>query len=86
MTTLAVPSSVSLDEEKENCVLVTHGANQMHFPFVGKTIKVVRKSLSGIYNIPSDATSLINSKVMEDNYVLRQADWLEFLKPAGVKG
>lgn len=68
-------------------VRVIHGANERYFDHLtGKTVGSVRKSLRDAFNIPGDASALINGKEVGDDFILASGNSLEFVKMAGEKG
>jgi len=83
-----VPSATSLLDKMESKgkVKVIHGANDDSFEVVGKKVKDVRAALVDSFNIPADATALVNGNQVDGEYVLQNSETLEFLKASGVKG
>lgn len=68
-------------------VRVIHGANERYFDHLsGKTVGSVRKSLRDAFNIPGDASALIDGKEVGDEFILQSGQNLEFVKQSGVKG
>lgn len=65
---------------------VSCGASSGNFPVVGRTVKQVGEFLREVLNVDRLSTGLINGKEVDADYVLKQGDNLEFLKPAGKKG
>ncbi len=65
---------------------VTHGANDGYFLVAGKSVALVRRSLSTALNIPSWAYPLVNGAEVGLDYRLGAGDWLEFLIEWGWKG
>jgi hypothetical protein len=65
---------------------VSCGASSGNFPVVGRTVKQVGEFLREVLNVDKLSTGLVNGKEVDGDYVLRQSDNLEFLKPAGKKG
>jgi len=65
---------------------VSCGASSGNFPVVGRTVKQVGEFLREVLNVDRLSTGLINGKEADGDYVLKQGDNLEFLKPAGKKG
>ncbi len=65
---------------------VSCGASSGNFPVVGRTVKQVGEFLREVLNVDQLSTGLINGKEVDGDYVLKQSDNLEFLKPAGKKG
>jgi len=53
--------------------------------FAGRTVSQTRCSLTEVLNIPADARSEVDGRVVENDYVLNAEDEvLEFVRPAGV--
>ncbi len=67
-------------------VCVVHGANQNYFNLANMEITQVRNKLRDIINVSYDAEAYINGKLVEDSYVLKGGEHLEFIKDTGVKG
>ena len=65
---------------------VSCGASSGNFPVVGRSVKQVGEFLREVLNVDKLSTGLVNGKDVGGDYVLKQGDNLEFLKPAGKKG
>jgi len=65
---------------------VSCGASSGNFPVAGKTVKDVGDFLREVLNVDRLSTGLVNGKDVPADYVLKNGDNLEFLKPAGKKG
>jgi hypothetical protein len=65
---------------------VSCGASSGNFPVTGKTVKDVGDFLREVLNVDRLSTGLVNGKEVDADYVLKNGDNLEFLKPAGKKG
>lgn len=65
---------------------VSCGASSGNFPVAGKTVKDVGDFLREVLNVDRLSTGLVNGKSVDADYVLKNGDNLEFLKPAGKKG
>jgi len=65
---------------------VSCGASSGSFPVVGRSVKQVGEFLREVLNVDKLSTGLVNGKEVGPDYVLKQGDNLEFLKPAGKKG
>jgi hypothetical protein len=65
---------------------VSCGASSGNFPVAGKTVKDVGDFLIEVLNVDRLSTGLVNGKAVDADYVLKNGDNLEFLKPAGKKG
>ena len=67
-------------------IKVSCGAASGDFPVCGKSVGAVKNFLREVLNINNLASGLVNGDKIEDNYILKEGDGLEFLKPAGEKG
>ena len=67
-------------------IRVSAGASYGNYEVVGKTVGDVMRMLSEVLNIDSGASPLVNGDQVSMDYVLKDDDSLEFLKPAGDKG
>ncbi len=65
---------------------VVYGVNDLELDLAGKSIRSVYKVLEQVLNIPRDASVSVNGNRVDDDYVVRPGDEIEFLKTAGVKG
>jgi hypothetical protein len=65
---------------------VNYGVNELDLDLAGKTVRGIWKVLEQVLNIPRDAAVTVNGGRVEDDYVLRPGDEIEFQKQAGVKG
>ena len=65
---------------------VVYGVNELELDLAGKSIRAIWKVLEQVFNIPRDAAVTVNGSRVEDDYVVRPGDEIEFTKPAGVKG
>jgi HTH-type transcriptional regulator/antitoxin HigA len=68
-------------------VTIIYGANydMENDALVGKTVSEMRGLLSGLLNIPTSATPKVNGESVDANYVLKDGDKLEFVRPGGQK-
>lgn len=71
-------------DEKE--VIVVCGANTQVLQMAGSTVGDARRRLADVMNIPPSAQALITGNAVPDDYMLREGERLEFVRPAGVKG
>jgi len=62
------------------------GATDGNFTVVGKTITESLESFGDILNADLKSTPLVNGDSVSRDYVLKEGDTVEFLKPAGSKG
>ena len=60
---------------------VIYGVNELDLDLAGKSIRGIWKVLEQVLNIPRDAAVSV-----DDTYVVRPGDEIEFQKQAGVKG
>ena len=67
-------------------VRVSCGASSGNFPVVGKSVKDVGQFLREVLNVSKLSTGLVNGKEVGPEYIVKDGDNLEFLKPAGKKG
>ncbi len=68
-------------------VQVVHGANQRTLPeLVGRRVSEARDVLAEVMNIPRLPIAMIGGRNVEQDYVLRPGDRLEFIQEQGVKG
>jgi hypothetical protein len=67
-------------------ITVSSGANSGNFPVVGKTVGAVKAFLKEVLNVDEMSSGLVNGSEVGNDYVLKNGDRLEFLKPAGKKG
>ena len=65
---------------------VIYGVNELDLDLAGKSIRGIWKVLEQVLNIPRDAAVSVNGGRVEDDYVVRPGDEIEFQKQAGVKG
>ena len=67
-------------------IRVSCGASSGAFDVAGKSVGAVADFLREVLNIDSLASGIVNGEHVNDNYILKSGDNLEFLKPAGSKG
>jgi len=65
---------------------VIYGVNELDLDLAGKSIRGIWKVLEQVLNIPRDAAVSVNGDRVQDDYVVRPGDEIEFQKQAGVKG
>lgn len=65
---------------------VVYGPDDDFFPVAGKSVASIRRSFSGVFNIPEDALPYIKGQVVSSDHVLAEGDHLEFLRLRGFKG
>ena len=76
----------ALGERISTTIRVSCGASSGDFMVVGKSVGAVGEFLREVLNVEKLASGLVNGSSVEDDYILRSGDQLEFLKPAGRKG
>jgi hypothetical protein len=69
-----------------NLVKVVHGTHDGQHPLANQTVATARATFSVPYNIPTEAAAFVGGEPVDEDYVLRPNDSLEFIKAAGVKG
>lgn len=65
---------------------VSCGASSGNFPVAGKKVVEVGDFLREVLNVDRLSTGLVNGNEVSPDYILKEGDNLEFLKPAGKKG
>ena len=65
---------------------VIYGVNELDLDLAGKSVRGIWKVLEQVFNIPRDAEVTVNGARVDDEYVVRPGDEIEFQKAAGVKG
>ena len=53
---------------------------------VGKTVTEVRNSVGKLWGVPTDASAYLGKEKLNDDYVIKDGDQLEFHRRAGEKG
>jgi hypothetical protein len=84
-SSLTNPSG-SFGSKTTTTLQVSCGASSGRFPVVGRTVSEVGNFLREVLNVDKLSTGLVNGKEVQGDYVLKEGDVLEFLKPAGKKG
>jgi len=78
--------TIDLKNSKVGSIKVYCGACSGNFPVVGKTILQARTIVQDGLNVSVEANPLVNGDVANENYVLKEKDILEFVRPSGRKG
>ena len=65
---------------------VIYGVNELELDLAGKSIRGIWRALEQVLNIPREARVTVNGATVDDVYVVRPGDEIEFQKAAGVKG
>jgi hypothetical protein len=84
-STLTKPSA-PFGSRTTTTIHVSSGASSGNFPVIGRTVKQVGEFLREVLNVDQLSTGLVNGREVGPDYVLKEGDNLEFLKPAGKKG
>jgi hypothetical protein len=72
--------------EAPTATKVIYGVNELDLDLAGKSVRGIWKVLEQVFNIPRDAAVTVNGSRVDDDYVVRPGDEIEFQKQAGVKG
>lgn len=67
-------------------IRVSNGASSGNFPVSGRKVSEVSELLREVLNVDRMSNGLVNGKPVDSDYVLKDGDTLEFMKPAGKKG
>lgn len=86
MTSVVTNPDAAPGSRITSTIRVTSGASAGQFPVVGKQVAEVAEFLREVLNVDKMSTGLVNGKEVAGDYVLKDGDSLEFLKPAGRKG
>ena len=86
MSSIITKPSAKKGDKATSTIEVSCGANQGQYPVCGKSIGQVKEILKEVLNVPRMSDGLINGKVKDDSYSLKEGDTLEFMKPSGEKG
>jgi len=70
----------------EGHVEVIHGVYAHSLPLAGMAVRVARGELQERMNIDPDAVTVVDGVEVDENYVLREGQVVNFVKPAGEKG
>ena len=65
---------------------VIHGVYAHSLPLAGMAVRAARTELEERMNIDPDAVAVVDGVEVDENYVLRENQVLNFVKPAGEKG
>lgn len=67
-------------------VRVVHGVNDDRLSLEGRTVGFAAENLRDVFNIPAEASALLNGEAVGTDAVLRSGDSLEFVRQYGWKG
>jgi hypothetical protein len=82
----SINADLSKDGGSSARIHVSCGAASQTFEICGKTVAMVSNLLKDILNIPVFSASYVNGRVVLGDYMIKEGDQLEFIKPAGNKG
>jgi molybdopterin converting factor small subunit len=82
----SVKSAVSKIDKVLSNNDIMFGSEHLKLPLIGKTVADIRKELKHVLNVPEGAQARVNSKLVDDNYVIKEEDVIEFVKVSGQKG
>lgn len=69
-----------------NVTVISGGSPPITMPLAGKTVKYVYKMFKTPLNIAAAARALIGGREVDDSYILKGGETLEFVRKAGRKG
>ena len=84
-STLTKPTA-KFGDKTTTTIRVSSGAATGNFSVSGRSVAAVSEFLREVLNIDKMADGLVNGKPVGPEYILREGDNLEFIKPAGRKG
>jgi hypothetical protein len=67
-------------------VKISYGVHHLEVAIAGKSVAEVRQALKEPLNIDPRAMALVNGLEARPDYLLKEADQLEFVRLAGEKG
>jgi hypothetical protein len=67
-------------------IQVIHGPNQGEYSVAGHSVLEVTKALRDVFNIPDNASAIVNGKVVSKSFILSDGDNLVFHREKGRKG
>jgi hypothetical protein len=65
---------------------IINGVNELSADLAGKSVNEIRGMLEQALNIDPSATPVVDGNQVPGDYVLKNGDVLEFVKPSGTKG
>ena len=86
LTSVLTKPSAKMGDKTTTTIQVSCGANSADFPVLGKPVGMVQEFLKEVLNIDRLAEGQVGGKTVASDYVLKEGDVLEFIKPAGRKG
>jgi hypothetical protein len=86
MSSVMTKPSAKVGDKTTTTIQVSCGANSADFPVSGKSVGAVQEFLKEVLNIDRLAEGQVGGAGVKSDYVLKEGDVLEFIKPAGRKG
>lgn len=86
LTSVLSKPNAKFGHRTSTTIEVTCGANTGNFPVAGKRVGEVAEYLREVLNVTRMSTGLVNGKEKGNDYILKDGERLEFLKPTGKKG
>lgn len=86
LTSIMTKPNAKTGDKFTTTIRVSSGAASGEFPVTGYEVSKVKATLKEILNISKMASPIVNGNHVDDNYIIKEGDEVEFLKPAGQKG
>jgi len=86
MSSVMTKPNAKPGDKTTTTIQVSCGANSADFPVTGKPVGAVQEFLKEVLNIDRLAEGQVAGKPVGSDYILKEGDVLEFIKPAGRKG
>ena len=86
LSSVLTKPSAKKGDKTTTTIRVSSGAATGEFPVTGRNVSEVKSFLKEVFNISKMASPIVNGNQVDDNYVIKEGDEVEFLKPAGQKG
>lgn len=86
MTSVETNPSAVKGNKFTTTIRVQSGASHGEFNVIGRKISEIKVILKDVLNVDRFAQAMVNGKLVEDTYVIKETDAVEFIKPAGSKG
>jgi molybdopterin converting factor small subunit len=86
MNSIITKPNAEFGDRNTTTIHVSCGASSGEFHVVGRTIFEISEFLREVLNVSTMAISLVNGKIVDNEYIVKEGDEVEFLKPAGQKG
>lgn len=79
-------SFIEKDDSYKSLISVSCGAASSNYPVVGRSVGFIKATYREILNIETDGVGVVNGVEVQDSYILKSNDVLEFVRQAGRKG